>query len=103
MSFLISLPESFSGAAGDIVSAKFYSGKGPKEGDSVVLKKGATEIECQIVSLTSDSFSFKVSSQVTTGKYTFFIKRGSQIKAIYNRQNEMYESVKRNVQKFIFS
>lgn len=94
MSFLISLPESFSGAAGDIVSAKFYSGKGPKEGDSVVLKKGATEIECQIVSLTSDSFSFKVSSQVTTGKYTFFIKRGSQIKAI----GEMYFTIEKRVE-----
>ena len=94
MSFLISLPESFSGAAGDIVSAKFYSGKGPKEGDSVVLKKGATEIECQIVALTSDSFSFKVSSQVTTGKYTFFIKRGSQIKSI----GEMYFTIEKRVE-----
>ena len=82
MSFLISLPESFSGAAGDIVSVKYYSGKGPKEGDSVVLKKGSSECECQIVAIKADSFSFKVSSQVSTGKYTFCIKRGSQTKAI---------------------
>ena len=82
MSFLISLPEAFSGAAGDIVSVKFYSGKGPKEGDSVVLKKGTSEYECEIVAIKADSFSFKISSQVSTGKYTFCIKRGSQIKAI---------------------
>ena len=82
MSFLISLPEAFSGAAGDIVSVKYYSGKGPKEGDSVVLKKGSSECECEIVAIKADSFSFKISSQVSTGKYTFCIKRGSQIKAI---------------------
>ena len=82
MSFLISLPEAVSGAAGDIVSVKYYSGKGPKQGDSVVLKKGSTECECEIVAITSDSFSFKISSQVNTGKYTFCIKRGSQTKAI---------------------
>ena len=82
MNFLISLPEAVSGAAGDIVSVKYYSGKGPKQGDSVVLKKGSTECECEIVSITSDSFSFKISSQVNTGKYTFCIKRGSQTKAI---------------------
>ena len=82
MNFLISLPEAFSGAAGDIVSVKYYSGKGPKEGDSVVLKKGSSECECEIVAIKADSFSFKISSQVSTGKYTFCIKRGSQIKAI---------------------
>ena len=82
MSFLISLPEAVSGAAGDIVSVKYYSGKGPKQGDSVVLKKGSTECECEIVAITSDSFSFKISSQVNTGKYTFCIKRGTQTKAI---------------------
>ena len=82
MSFLISLPEAFSGAAGDIVSVKYYSGKGPKEGDSVVLKKGTSECECEIVAIKADSFSFKISSQVSTGKYTFCIKRGSQTKAI---------------------
>ena len=41
MSFLISLPEAFTGAAGDIVSVKFYSGKGPKDGDVVVLKNSS--------------------------------------------------------------
>ena len=82
MSFLISLPEAFTGASGDIVSVKFYSGKGPKEGDTVVLKKGSSECECEIVAITADSFSFKISSQVSTGKYTFCIKRGSQTKAI---------------------
>jgi hypothetical protein len=59
MSFLISLPEAVSGAAGDIVSVKYYSGKGPKQGDSVVLKKGSTECECEIVAITSDGDEVK--------------------------------------------
>lgn len=82
MSFLISLPEAVSGAAGDIVSVKFYSGKGPKEGDSVVLKNSSSECECEIVAITADNFSFRISPQVSTGKYTFSIKRGAQIKTI---------------------
>lgn len=82
LQFLISLPESVSGAAGDIVSVKFYSGKGPKMGDVIVLKKYAEEILCNIVSVSSESFSFKISAQVETGKYVFSIRRGSQTKAI---------------------
>lgn len=82
MELLISLPESVSGAAGDLVSVKFYSGKGPVQGDVVVLKKSAEEIICDIVSISSDSFSFKISAQVETGKYVFSIRRGTQTKAI---------------------
>ena len=82
MSFLISLPEAVEGASGDIVSVNFYSGKGPKEGDAVVLKKGSSEYVCEIVAISSNKFSFKISSEVSTGKYTFCIKRGSQTKAI---------------------
>ena len=51
MSFLISLPEAVEGASGDIVSVNFYSGKGPKEGDAVVLKKGSSECVCEIVAI----------------------------------------------------
>lgn len=82
MSFLISLPESVTGASGDIVSVKYYTGKGPKEGDAVVLKNNTLECICEIVAISSDKFSFKISSEVSTGKYTFCIKRGSQTKAI---------------------
>ena len=82
MSFLISLPEAVSGAAGDIVPVTFYSGKGPKTGDSVVLKKGSSECECEIVAITANNFSFKISPQVSTGIYTFCIRRGTQTKAI---------------------
>lgn len=82
MSFLISLPEAVTGASGDIVSVKYYSGKGPKEGDQVVLKNKSSECVCEIVAISSDKFSFKIAPQVSTGKYTFCIKRGSQTKAI---------------------
>lgn len=82
MGFLISLPEAVSGAAGDIVSVKFYSGKGPKEGDVVVLKNSSSECVCEIVAITSDKFSFKISPEVSTGKYNFCIKRDSQVKTI---------------------
>lgn len=79
---LVSLPELVKGAAGDIVSVKFYSGKGPEKGDVVVLKKSQEEILCDIVGITSDSFSFKISSKLETGKYVFSIRRGTQTKAL---------------------
>ena len=82
LSFLISLPSVVEGAAGDIVTVNFYSGKGPKKGDSVLLKKSSSEVECEIVSLTSDAFSFKLSPDLSTGKYNFYIKRGAQSKML---------------------
>ena len=80
LSFLISMPSAVNGAAGDIITLNFYSGKGPKQGDVVLLKNSSSEVECAIVSITSDSFGFKLSPALTTGKYNFYIKRGSQSK-----------------------
>ena len=94
MSFLISIPEAVTGASGDIVSVKFYSGKGPKEGDAVVLKNGSTECVCEIVAINADSFSFKISSEVSTGKYNFCIKRGSQVKTI----GEMHFTIEKRIE-----
>ena len=82
LEFLISLPESVVGASGDIVSVKFYSGKGPAKGDVVVLKKSSEEILCNIVSISSDAFSFKIPAALVSGKYVFSIRRGTQTKAI---------------------
>ena len=70
---MISLPSVIDGGAGDVVSVKYYSGKGPKTGDVVVLKQGAKEITCEIVAIESDSFSFKIAPEVETGKYNFCI------------------------------
>lgn len=81
-SFLISLPETVEGAAGDIISVKFYSGKGPKEGDQVVLKNAASTVICQIAAISEDRFSFRLASDLTSGKYNFCIKRGGQVRTI---------------------
>ena len=83
---MISLPSVIDGGAGDVVSVKYYSGKGPKTGDVVVLKQGAKEITCEIVAIESDSFSFKIAPEVETGKYNFCIRRGSQTKAVRDVQ-----------------
>lgn len=82
ISLMISLPASIDGAAGDVISVKFYSGKGPKEGDVVVLKGSGPEIICDIVAIDSDSFSFEISPEVTSGKYSFCIRRGDITKAV---------------------
>lgn len=79
---LVSLPATIEGAAGDVVSIKFYSGKGPKDGDVVVLKKSASEVVCDIVAISSDSFSFKIAPEVETGKYNFCIRRGDVTKTV---------------------
>ena len=60
LSFLISMVSEVEGAEGDIVTLKFYSGKGPKKGDVVVLKSTSSEFRCEIASLKSDSFGFKI-------------------------------------------
>lgn len=83
---MISLPATIDGGAGDVISVKFYSGKGPKTGDCVVLKKASSEIICDIVSIESDSFSFKIAPEVETGKYSFCIRRGDQTKAVRDVQ-----------------
>lgn len=86
LDLMISLPAVIDGAAGDVISVKYYSGKGPKSGDSVVLKKGSSEISCEIVSIDSESFSFKIASEVETGKYTFCIRRGDLTQAVRDVQ-----------------
>ena len=83
---MISLPATIDGGAGDVISVKFYSGKGPKTGDCVVLKKASAEIICDIVSIDQDSFSFKIAPEVETGKYGFCIRRGDQTKAVRDVQ-----------------
>lgn len=79
---MISLPSTIEGAAGDMVTVKFYSGKGPKEGDVVLLKKGSKEVICDIVSIDSDSFIFEISPEVESGTYSFCIRRGEATKAV---------------------
>lgn len=86
LDLMISLPAVIDGAAGDVISVKYYSGKGPKSGDSVVLKKGSSEITCEIVSIDSEAFSFRIASEVETGKYTFCIRRGDLTQAVRDVQ-----------------
>ena len=49
ISLMISLPTSIEGAAGDVITVKYYSGKGPKKGDVVVLKKASAEVVCLLM------------------------------------------------------
>ena len=93
LELLISLPESFSGAAGDIISVKYYSGKGPKDGDVVVLKQASSEIICDIVTISSDNFTFKIAPEVETGKYNFCIRRGDVTKTV----REIYFTIEKRV------
>lgn len=86
LELMISLPEKIEGAAGDAISVKYYSGKGPKTGDVVVLKKSGKEVICNIVSIEPDSFSFEISPEVETGKYSFCIRRGEMTKAVKDVQ-----------------
>ena len=82
LSFLISVPSELEGAEGDVITLKFYSGKGPQKGDVVVLKNGSSEFRCDIVSLKSDSFGFKIPKGMKSGKYNFYIARGDQQKVL---------------------
>ncbi len=82
ISLMISLPSSIEGAAGDVITVKYYSGKGPKKGDVVVLKKATADVVCQIVTIASDSFGFEIAPEVESGKYSFCIRRGTQTKAV---------------------
>lgn len=96
LNLMISLPATIDAGAGDVISVKFYSGKGPKDGDCVVLKKGTSEIICPIVSIESDSFSFEISQEVETGKYSFCIRRGNQTKAVRDVQFNIEKRVEVN-------
>lgn len=83
LNFLISLQKEIQGAAGDPVTLKFYSGKGPQKSDQVVLKgTDGKEIVCGIISVTSETFSFEISPEIKSGKYGFYIRRGGQMKKI---------------------
>ena len=93
---MISLPATIDGGAGDVVSVKFYSGKGPKSGDVVLLKQGSKEIVCEIVVIESDSFGFKIAPEVETGKYSFCIKRGDAVKAVRDVQFNIEKRVEVN-------
>ncbi len=86
LDLMISLPAVIDGAAGDVVTVKYYSRKGPKNGDDVLLKKASAEIVCSIVAVDSDMFSFKIAPEVETGKYTFCIRRGDLVQAVRDVQ-----------------
>lgn len=86
LDLMISLPAVIDGAAGDVVTVRFYSGKGPKSSDEVVLKQALAEIVCSIVAVDSDMFSFKIAPEVETGKYTFCIRRGDMVQAVRDVQ-----------------
>ncbi|MBO5420205.1 MAG: calcineurin-like phosphoesterase C-terminal domain-containing protein [Bacteroidales bacterium] len=90
---MISLPSTIKGGANDVVSVNFYSGKGPKEGDMVLLKKGTTLIVCDIVKIGTDQFSFKLSPELETGKYLFCIRRGSEEKGVREVQFEIEKRI----------
>ena len=90
---MISLPSTIKGGANDVVSVNFYSGKGPKEGDKVLLKKGTTLIVCDIVKIGTDQFSFKLSPELETGKYLFCIRRGSEEKGVREVQFEIEKRI----------
>lgn len=86
LELMISLPAVIDGAAGDVVTVRFYSAKGPKSSDEVVLKQASAEIVCSIVAVDSDMFSFKIAPEVETGKYTFCIRRGDMVQAVRDVQ-----------------
>ena len=82
LSLLVSMVSEVEGAEGDVVTLKFYSGKGPKKGDMVILKGASSEFRCDIVSLKSDSFGFKIPVGMKSGRYNFYIARGDQSKML---------------------
>ena len=65
--------------------------KDPGYRDSVLLASGVASYDLSVRPDVSDDMKNMSDETLRFLKY------------IYNRQNEMYESVKRNVQKFIFS
>lgn len=66
------------------VTFKFYSGKGPKDGDSVVLRPvtGGSDLVCEITAIHSDSFTFKIPEGISSGTYSLFVKRGTATKKV---------------------
>ena len=79
---LLSVPAKIECAAGDVISINFYSGKGPKSGDVVLLRKNTVEFICPIVSLESDNFSFELPKVMASNTYSFCIKRGETVKVV---------------------
>lgn len=64
------------------ITVKFFSGKGPKLTDKVVLKKDGKEIVLDIKSIDSDSFVFVVPEGIEAATYTFCVRRGSTTKEV---------------------
>ena len=79
---MLSVPAKIECATGDVITINFYSGKGPKSGDVVMLKKNTVEFICPIVSLESDSFSFELPKVMASNTYSFCIKRGETVKVV---------------------
>ena len=79
---MLSVPAKIECATGDVITINFYSGKGPKAGDVVMLKKNTVEFICPIVSLESDSFSFELPKVMASNTYSFCIKRGETVKVV---------------------
>ena len=79
---LLSVPAEINGAAGDVITVNYFSGKGPKQGDEVLFKRPSVEIVCQIVAIESDHFSFTLPKELESGKYSFCIRRGDQVKTV---------------------
>ena len=79
---LLSVPAEINGAAGDVITVNYFSGKGPKQGDEILFKRPSVEVVCQIASIESDHFTFILPKELESGKYSFCIRRGDQVKTI---------------------
>ena len=81
-SLLINIPATLDVENGQVINMGFYSGKGPRKDDSIIFKLGGTEYAATVISVTSDSFSFKLPDGILSGTYELIIRRGSVSKGV---------------------
>lgn len=79
---MVSVPSNLSVTAGQDMTVSFYSGKGPLPSDKVVLKASGDEYVAPINKVESDSFTFTLPEGLTTGSYSFCIRRGTTTKQV---------------------
>ena len=74
----MSIKTAFTCGPGDEITFSFYGGKGPLTTDVVVLKgPDGTEHICKISRVGNGEFSFEIPDGLTSGNYTFSIRRGT--------------------------
>lgn len=82
LTLLINVPTLLDVEEGQVINMGFFSGKGPQKDDQIVFKSGSTEHICKVLSVTSDSFSFKLPEGIASGTYEFIVRRGNAGKGL---------------------